>query len=148
MTDDEDVVGKDLIAVGVVEMEVRVHDVADGFVGEGLDLGDQRARRGRRHVRIDEKDFLVIDNHAGVAAGVNRACCDGPIQRVGHLGEPMSRLGRCLQQGQRRATDQNDGSKNSDSSHQMSIAAAAKGGGGQRGRGRLVGCKQLARTWW
>ena len=90
---------EDLVAVRVVEMEMRVDDRAHRLVGDALDLVEQHPRRGGRDVIVDQHDVVLVDDDGGVADDRQRACADGVVDPLLDLVEPkgltsMRRSGR------------------------------------------------------
>ena len=64
-----------MIAVGMIVMPVRIHDVRHGHVGHGTNPVDHSPRDGRVDVGVDDQNAVVIDDHHGIAV-------DRPGQRV------------------------------------------------------------------
>ena len=79
---------EDLVAVRMVEVEVRVDDRRHRLVGDRLDFLEQHPRGGRRHVVVDDDDVAVVDDDRRVADDRQRAGSDGVVDAFLDLVEP------------------------------------------------------------
>ena len=66
VADHHDIGGKPGIPVGVVEVVVGVHQVADGSIGERLERRDQRARVGMQRVSEELADGSGLHHATGI----------------------------------------------------------------------------------
>jgi len=73
-----------LIALPVIPVKVRVDDLADRLLGDGLDLAVQRVRRGGLGVRIHHDDAVVGEDHCRVGVDLVARGRDRSIHAVGH----------------------------------------------------------------
>jgi hypothetical protein len=62
VTDQLDLRTEHLVAVRVIPVVVGVDDIPHRLRGDRADVVDQRARRGRRHVRIDHHHVVGVDD--------------------------------------------------------------------------------------
>ena len=68
-----------LIAVGVIEMEMRVDEEAHRLVGECVDLLEHDPRGFWRDVRVDYHHVVRIDDDRGVGSDVQRTGAHGAV---------------------------------------------------------------------
>ena len=59
-----------LVAAGVIEVVMRVDDVADRFGRQPVDLGDEGFGRIEIEEAVDHEHSIVADDEAGVGAGL------------------------------------------------------------------------------
>ena len=101
--DDRTGVAQRLVAAGVIEMIMRVDDVADRFGRQPVDLGDERFGRVEREEGVDHQHAVVADDEAGVGAGLVLGSVDRGVNAWADLLEHEGqRRGQWL--GRRRAT--------------------------------------------
>ena len=88
MADDLDAGREDLIAVGMVEVEVRVDDRRYRLIGDRFDLLEQHPGGRGRHVVVHDDDVAVVDDDRRVADHRQRAGADGVVDALLDLVEP------------------------------------------------------------
>ena len=92
MSDNLDIVAKNLISVRVIKMIVGIEHILDRLVRQGLNPLDQPPRRGWCHRSIDQHDVIIIYDDKRIAHDGHHAGTGSEVHPVGKFFEPGETL--------------------------------------------------------